>query len=933
MPRIIFKCRYLKNAAAHAENLVTYIATREGVEKLPERMRNRPATEKQKLLMSDILERFPDSTGLFEYEDYLVKPTMENASEFISAALDQNLDQLAHQEVYVNYIATRPRAERLDAHGLFSDEDIPLVLSQTAKEVATHTGNIWTPIISLRREEAARLGYDNAAGWMALLRKYRNVFAQQMKIAPDNLRWYAAYHNEGHHPHCHMIVYSIDPREGFVTKPAIEAMRSSLAREIFQQDLLQIYTEQTERRKTLTIQSRETLQDLLRQIQAGICDNPVLEAMLNQLAVRLRHTSGKKQYGYLKAPVKELVNKIVDELEKDERVAAAYTQWLELRNEVLRTYKDELPLPLPLSQQKEFKQIKNMVISEAVRLVNQEFTFEGDEQDATLQEQEIIIEEATIQDYMESPAPIDPVSLDSVEEPEIESELARRYSKFTDTEILSPKPYIAWNSRYKQARTFLYGSDIAEPDFEQAFSLFLLEAEDGNALAMHDLGKMYEEGLGMEMDMDTAFIWYGNALSAFLAIEANKKHRYVEYRIGKLYAAGLGTEQDYEKAVGWFQESASKRHKYAQYSLGGLYYRGQGVGQDFQTAFSLYRNSAAQGMPYADYELAKMYRDGVGTVSDAHEAELHFEAAFYGFLQMERQNRDDKLQYRLGQMLYTGTGTERAVVKAIHYLKKSARLGNVNAQYMLGKIYLDADSGHFEAEKAIHWLTKASNNGNDLAQYALGKLYRDGNCVGRDIRMAISLFTLAAEQDNSYAAYALGKLYLQQDDVPKDIDAALKWLTISADLGNQFAQYKLGRLYLVGGDITKDIEVAIRWLTASAEQSNQYAQYQLGKLYLLGRDVPRNREAAVQWLTLSANQGNDYAKFFLDHLDSFRDPSMFLATTRLLHHISKIFQEDVNKFYSKSIIQTESKLRRKLRQKKIAQGHAQNDQEQKLTTY
>lgn len=175
MPRIIFKCRYIKSAAAHAENLVTYIATRDGVEKLPERMRNRPATEKQKFLVSDILNRFPDSTGLFEYEDYLANPTMENASEFISAALDQNLFQLAHQEVYVNYIATRPHAERLDTHGLFSDEDIPLSLSQTAQEVAAHPGNIWAPIISLRREDAARLGYDNAAAWIALLRQQRNI--------------------------------------------------------------------------------------------------------------------------------------------------------------------------------------------------------------------------------------------------------------------------------------------------------------------------------------------------------------------------------------------------------------------------------------------------------------------------------------------------------------------------------------------------------------------------------------------------------------------------------------------------------------------------------------------------------------------------------------------------------------------------------------
>lgn len=201
MPRIVFKCRYIKNAAVHLENLVKYVATREGVELLPQDKSAMPVTEKQERFISDILTQFLDTNELFEYEDYLKQPTAENASEFISAALDQNLDQLSHQEVYVNYIATRPRTEKLGTHGLFSDEGTLLVLSRVVKEVGGHAGNVWTPIISLRREDAARLGYDNAAAWMALLRKQRNMIAEQMKIAPENLRWYAAFHNESHHPH------------------------------------------------------------------------------------------------------------------------------------------------------------------------------------------------------------------------------------------------------------------------------------------------------------------------------------------------------------------------------------------------------------------------------------------------------------------------------------------------------------------------------------------------------------------------------------------------------------------------------------------------------------------------------------------------------------------------------------------------------------
>lgn len=800
MPRIIFKCRYLKNAAAHAENLVAYVATREGVEEIPQNRRSLPATLKQKLLIADILTWFPDSDRLFEYEDYQNSPTVENASELISAALDQNLDQLSHQEVYVNYIATRPRAEKLGAHGLFSDENTPLVLSRVAEEAARHTGNIWTPIISLRREDAARLGYDNAAAWMALLRKQRNVFAEQMKISPENLRWYAAFHNEGHHPHCHMIVYSADSREGYVTKQAIEKMRSSFAREIFQQDLLQIYSEQTVLRDSLTAESRDTLRELLERMRTGTCTNPVIEDLMSRLAERLKYTAGKKQYGYLKAPLKELVNHIVDELAKDERVAAAYAKWQELRNEVLRTYKDKLPEPLPLSQQKEFKQIKNMVIAEAVSLGSHHVTFEGDENAGPSSEEENATEETEPELPLSEP-PETVVDQDGSPDYGVSDDAPSSDSD----RAASGKPHIAWNDRYKQARAFLFGNDETEPDFEQALRLFREEAEDGNALAMHDLGRMHADGLGTEIDAGTSFSWYAKALSAFEDIESVKENRYVEYRIGKMYAAGLGTEQDYEAAAGWFSEAVAKRHKYAQYSLAGLYFHGQGVGQSYETAFSLYLRAAVQHMPYADYELAKMYRDGVGTAVNNAETARHFRIAFQGFQQMEKQSRDDKLQYRLSQMLYTGTGTEKDVEAALGYFEKSARLGNVHAQYMLGRIYLDADGGHENAEQAVRWLMKSADGGNALAQYALGKLYRDVSHVEKDIPKAIVLFTQAAQQKNSYAAYALGRLYLQNKDIPKDVDAAVKWLEKSAELGNQFAQYTLAKLYLSGEDVPKDI--------------------------------------------------------------------------------------------------------------------------------
>lgn len=927
MPRIIFKCRYLKNASVHLSNMVEYVATREGVEKMPDSTGLLPATKKQRQLIAEILNKFPDTADLFEYEDYLKEQTRENASEFISMAVEQNIDLLGKRKNYIGYIASRPRVETLGTHGLFTDAGVPVVLSRVAEEVGSHPGNVWTNVVSLRREDAARLGYNNAKAWRDLIRGQRNIIAEQMKITPENLRWYAAYHDEGHHPHIHLIVYSSNPKEAYVTKEAIKNMRGGLAREIFKQDLLQIYSEQTERRDILIKQSRDAMKEIINQISSGVCENKTIEELVSHLAERLKHTSGKKQYGYLKAPLKAVIDQIVDELAKDERVAECCAKWYELRNEVLRTYADKLPPPLPLSRQKEFKSIKNMVIAEALHIGGSHFTFEPDE-----------AAEAFIDEMADGVDETDNVL--SIEEEALPAEdsivdggdcgFATEAEPICDEVSEDDEPpkfhcHVAWSDRYKEARAFLYGGDDIEQNFVEAHRLFMEEAKTGNALAMHDLGRMHMDGLGIEMDATLAHEWYAKALDAFLKVEVEKPKPYLQYRIGKMHAVGLGTSQDYEEAAGWFTMAVARNHKYAQYSLAGLYYQGHGVEQSYETAFNLYRKSARQKNPYASYELAKMLRDGVGTEKDLKKADEHFRRAFTGFSELETDRRDDKLQYRLGHMLYTGTGTEKDTAAAIEYFAKAAKLGNVHAQYMLGKIYLDTGSGHENVEKALAWLAKAADNDNALAQYALGKLYRDGNHVGKDILKAVVLFTKSAEQENQYASYALGRLLLAGEDIPRDVSAAVKWLTLSAELGNQFAEYKLGRLYLSGEDVPKNVEKAIYWLTASAEQGNQYAQYALGKLYLMGCEIPRDREAALKWLTASAAQGNIYAQFFLDRMDSFRDPSVLLTATRLMHHLGNIFRDEHKRVGGGSGTQVDRKLRKKLARKKSAQGHAYDD--------
>ncbi|SHE90577.1 hypothetical protein SAMN02745784_02189 [Tissierella praeacuta DSM 18095] len=380
MARLILKCPYFKGgsrrASAHLGNLVNYIATRDGVEKILVKDKNTLSSEKQDQLINQIIKEFPNTKNLFEYEDYIKNPTIENASELISIAVEENFDKIGKRKNYVDYISNRPGVERIVKHGLFTGGEDSLVLSRIADEVANHEGNVWTPIISLRREDAIRLGFDNAESWHNLLSYYAIDIAEALKIKAENFQWYAAFHNEGHHPHVHMVCYSTDPREGYLTKKGIEKMKSGFVKNIFGQELKEIYIEQSKRRDQLKEESREVLLQLISEMKNNRFQNDKVEELFIEFAKRLKSSKGKKLYGYLQPNLKVMVDEIVDELSKDERISKAYDLWYEMRNEVLNSYMDNLPEPIPLSKQKEFKSIKNMIIKEADNYNKGIFAFE-----------------------------------------------------------------------------------------------------------------------------------------------------------------------------------------------------------------------------------------------------------------------------------------------------------------------------------------------------------------------------------------------------------------------------------------------------------------------------------------------------------------------------------------------------------------------------
>ena len=732
-PRVIFKCPHIKGgggkAIAHLGNYVKYVSTREGVERVDPGKSAQPATDKQTKLVEQLLREFPSSRGLFEYEDYQAAPTRGNASEFITRAIEDNYEQVTKKENYVDYIASRPRVQRMGAHGLFTAEDGPLVLSQVADEVAHHPGVVWLPIISLRWEDAARLGFDNAERWRRLLSAHAMDMAKVMKIPDAQFRWYAAFHDESHHPHVHMVCYSADGKSGFLTKQGIAKIKSMLATEIFQQDLVAIYQRQTQRRDELTKGAGEVMARLVNEMQTGTLENQHIGQLLLELAQRLQKCPGKKQYGYLPPAVKSLVDEVVNELEKDPRIAAAYDLWYQEREEVLRTYKDDLPQRDPLVRQKEFKRIKNIVVEEAVRL--------GDFVPPNITPQ------------------AEPVGEPSDDEPVSESPGAEAADEASAGGTI---PHARWTRRYRTARQLMQGDGDAPADFAAAFELLTEEADAGNALAMADLGQMYADGLGREPDPAMAQQWYAKALAAFLEAEKVAPDRVTEYRIGKLYAAGLGTEQDYEEAALWLGKSANAGYKYAQYTLAGLYRDGKGVEQDYAAARELY--AKASTFPYAAYELGKFYRDGLGGEVDNDRAARYFHQAFLGFQIMADKSPDDRIQYRIGWMLLHGVGTEQDEAAALPWLEKAAQGGNPLAKYQLGKLLLTGtDTVPKDVERALELLTGCAEDGNQFAQYTLGKAYLFGQDIPQDRGQAVHWLKLLAEQGNQYAKFFLDRVY------------------------------------------------------------------------------------------------------------------------------------------------------------------------------
>ena len=558
MAGLILKSPYIK--AGGAGKYMRYIATRENVERLPD---SRPPTQKQAELIQKLTRDFPASKKSESYSRYDKAPTRASASAYISSTLEANWDAAQSTEVYMKYIATRPRVEKMGTHGLFGDED-SVDLDKAVAEMENVTGNVWTHIFSLKREDAERLGYNNASSWRNLLRAHHNDIAEAMRIAPGDFRWYAAFHNEGNHPHVHMMAWSASG-EGYLSREGIRKIKSQLVNDIFKQELLHTYEQKSEMRNELVNEVRQSLQELVGQIRDGLCACPQIAPMMIELSTELDTVKGKKSYGYLKKNPKDKVDRIVDELESVPAVHECYMKWLDLQDEVDSHYKDERRERLRLSEQKGFRSVKNAVIQEAERLRLGEVTVEevptGPVDECDWREQNYIYTT-----FLDETTPLD--------ERDEAVEQEQKYAE--DGEPLS---------QYVLGVLYRDGG-LLMPDAVKARDWFTRSAKQGYVPAQYALGKLLLSDGPEVHDQAAGIRW--------LKVAAKNGSPYAAYELGKAY---LKTG-DRQQAETYFTRAAEAENANAMYMLGKLLYD-----HDPKRANYWLRESASYGNPYAQRAL------------------------------------------------------------------------------------------------------------------------------------------------------------------------------------------------------------------------------------------------------------------------------------------------------------------------------------------
>lgn len=506
-----------------------------------------------------------------------------------------------------------------------------------------------------------------------------------------------------------------------------------------------------------------------------------------------------------------------------------------------------------------------------------------------------------------------------------------------------------WTTAFKEAKCDLSRALKLEDEeeksniLERVLSIFQNEVSNGNAVAAYELGRCYKLGTFGEIDYELSDKYYFLAFQGFLTelngdewldnlrelddlrkykqfyskdkyekdlkkvtkkIEKdNWLHDYLNYRVGRMLINGEGVDKDIPEGIAFLEASTSK---FAHYTLGNLYYYGNDdVEQDYKKAYDYFSKAGfpdeGEAMPFAVYNMAEMIEKGL-IEEHRFNKDFLYKNALQQFIDIEKEENNDMIEYKIATMFLSGKGCEIDEVAAEKYLFQSAVYGNTYAQtklanlyikysfeqpdlerkaiilleaasdadndlaqYQLGKILLNKDSKYFNPDKGLELLEKSAVQGNEYAEYTLGKTYCIGDIIEQNTTLGLKHLSSAANKGNQYAQYTLGTIYYDGDIIEKDIQTAIDYLKKSAEQGNQFAQYRLGTLYLKGDDVNQNIDLAIKYLKNAANQDNEFANYSLGRLYLEPGDF-QDIDNAIKYMTKAAELGNSFAAFSLGNL-------------------------------------------------------------------
>ena len=737
MPKIIVKIKHLKTSKS-VGNFVNYIAKRDSVDmSLNQKVLIGKPTKKQIDFIDKTLREYPDGEDSFEYEEYKNNPTKQTASNLITHLSETNPEVFENNEIYLNYIATRPNVELVSEHGLFGNED-DIELAEVRNKIINSKSVIWTPIISLKPEDAIRLGYDKADAWRELIRSKQMDLAEIFNIPLEDFNWYGAFHNEAGHPHLHMVVYSSGSKRGFINENRIEKVKSLLANEIFRDEMYELYDSKSHARDKISDEAKKKLQEIGDIIRKKDFSDSEVCGMLDELSQRLLMCKGKKKYAYLPPDVKKIVDDVFSKLAEQEDIKNMYDEWCGLQQKIVGFYHDKKVEFPPLVENKEFKKIKNAIVSEAVNLGNNLFF----EKEADEKSEEKNMEEDT--DYT-------PNRIEFAEQ-ENESSLLTDEERETLGFDIQNRYICDFKNGMKNARTQLY----KKKNYEEAYKAMVNQAKRGNVPAIFEIARMYQTGLYVEKNEAKMNLLYKKALEGYLMLEEKTPSDFYEYQIGRIYS--LETEnQDKEKAIEWFENSADNGNKFAMFSLANIYYYGNGTDVDYFKAFDYYKQSAEKGCVHSYYRLGYMYRNGMGCVKNTKESDVWF-AKMISIYSSDPKMQNGFNCYRLGRMHEKGWGTKVDFEKAKEYYLIASKSKNSNAEFALARIYFKEGN----EEECLKYIELAEEHGNEYARewYEKVKEYQSNQYKPSVIESAANLFCRLAtiiENDTDKKAEGFNK--------------------------------------------------------------------------------------------------------------------------------------------------------------------------------